>query len=84
MSPRPPDHEFCADVIHRLDDYVDRALDERELAAVEAHLAACLACAREYEFERQVLARVRDKLARIQAPAGMLERVRQVWAKRES
>ena len=37
---------WCGDVLERLPDYVDGALDPAEVARVEAHLAGCDWCER--------------------------------------
>ena len=34
----------CDELLHRLTDYAERALSEDACAALEAHLAGCLAC----------------------------------------
>lgn len=47
----------CADVLDRLDDYVDGTLPEAEFQEVELHLAGCADCAAEHRFLRELLAR---------------------------
>ena len=37
----------CEETLPRLDDFVDRELDEAESQEIELHLAACVACAQE-------------------------------------
>jgi len=46
----------CAEVVERLDDYVDGALDERAFQEVELHLSGCTACRDEERQLRAVLA----------------------------
>ncbi len=72
----PLDRLTCQDTFARLDDYLDRALTVAEMAAVQAHLDDCLACAREYRFEQGVLDDMRAKLAHLEVAPGLLERVR--------
>jgi anti-sigma factor (TIGR02949 family) len=72
-----PSRLSCEETFRRLDDYLDRNLGDVERAEVEAHLAACELCAREYQFEARVIADVRAKLGRVDVPAGLAERVAQ-------
>lgn len=72
-----PSRLSCEETFRRLDDYLDRRLDEAERTEVERHLAACEVCAREYHFEARVIAEVKAKLVRVDAPAGLAERVAQ-------
>jgi len=65
----------CAEVFARLDDYVDRELSVAEQQQVEAHLAVCAACTREYRFEASVLEALKAKLRRIAVPPGLVARV---------
>ncbi len=71
-----PDRYTCEETFRRLDDYLDRALGPAERALVEAHLATCEACASEYRFERGVLDTVRDRLAHLEVPASLKEKMR--------
>jgi anti-sigma factor (TIGR02949 family) len=65
----------CTETFRRLDDYLDRELSAKELADVEEHLEACANCAGEFQVERELIAGIRDKLRRVRAPGGLLERV---------
>lgn len=69
------DRLSCEELFRRLDDYLDRELDEREARLVREHLETCAVCAGEYGFEASVLMNVRKKLGRIQAPAGLMARI---------
>jgi len=66
----------CEEVFRRLDDYVDRALEPGEIHLVEEHLADCVQCAREFEFEETLLAEVRTRLRRLDVPKSLAEEVR--------
>lgn len=66
----------CLEMVARLDDYVDRQLDDAEIRRVEDHLAGCLDCAREYRFEADLLERIRHRLRRIAIPADLLGTIR--------
>ncbi|MDX1996299.1 MAG: zf-HC2 domain-containing protein [Thermoanaerobaculia bacterium] len=70
-----PSRLSCEETFLRLDDYLDRRLDETERTEVELHLATCEVCAREYQFESRVIAEVKSKLGRVDVPAGLAERV---------
>lgn len=65
--------DACREACDRLEDYVDRELSPAELARVEEHLQACLRCAAHFRFEAGVLDGLRRQVARIRAPAGLLE-----------
>lgn len=69
------DRYTCEDAFRRLDDYLDRELSPREADLVRQHLELCAACASEYQFEESVIRQVREKLARIPAPEGLLSRI---------
>ena len=69
------DHDTCAQVFERLDDYLDRELEADEVARVEKHLETCAICAAEFVFESALYTRIRHKLQRLDVPAGLAERV---------
>ncbi len=50
----------CAHAERCMQAYVDRALSSDEVAAVEAHLAECPACARCYRLEQEIRTVVRE------------------------
>lgn len=70
-----PTRYNCKEVFERLDDFVDRELDPEELGCVEEHLEKCAACAREYEFEADLLTEIRAKLRRIDVPHDLATRI---------
>lgn len=70
-----PDRYTCEQAFKRLDDYVDRELSPEEQRLVHEHLQTCQSCASEFTFEASVLDGVRDRLRRIAAPPGLLDRV---------
>ena len=74
MTPYP-DRLSCEELFRRLDDYLDRELSADEARLVREHLETCAICATEYTFEASMLRTVREKLRRIQAPPGLLERI---------
>ena len=65
----------CQETFRRLDDYLDRALPPEERRLVAAHLEQCVACAREYRFEQNVIDHVRGTLGRLDVPADLARRV---------
>lgn len=65
----------CEEAFARLDEYVDRELSAEEMGKVREHLEACARCAREFDFEAEVLEAVREKVRRIRAPDGLRARI---------
>ena len=65
----------CEETFRRLDDYVDRALPAEERRRVEAHLADCVVCAREYRFEQSVIDHLRGALRRLDVPPDLFRKV---------
>jgi mycothiol system anti-sigma-R factor len=66
----------CRDAEHRLQPYLDRALTEAEVAAVERHLAGCAYCNDRYVFERRLRSQVKDCCCGEVVPAGFVDRLR--------
>lgn len=64
----------CRLAEERLHAYLDRALEARDAAAVERHLADCGYCRERYAFEARLRDRVRSCCAG--APDGFVERLR--------
>lgn len=58
----------CEQAFARLDDYLDRELAQDELAGVKAHLEICAHCAMAFDFEAEVLARIRSKIQSVVVP----------------
>jgi hypothetical protein len=58
--------------------YLDRALAGEPLAALEAHLEACLDCCDRLRFSRQLDAFVKARLPEATLPAGLDEKIRRV------
>ena len=69
------DRITCEAAFRRLDDFMDRQLNEDEMRLVEEHLHICADCTREFAFEASVLAGVRRKLRAIVAPPDLLARI---------
>ncbi len=72
----PPDRDRCADVLRRLDEFLDRELAEDEMELVRHHLEDCSVCAAEMRFEASVLNEMRSKLRRIAVPPALRDSVR--------
>jgi len=70
-----PDRLTCEEMFRRLDDFLDRELDEEQMRKVREHLETCVVCAREFAFEESVLTDVRAKLRRVAAPADLMGKV---------
>ena len=65
----------CRQAFDRLEDFLDRELAAEETILVRAHLEVCAQCAAEFHFEQRLLDGVRARLARIQVPADLAERI---------
>lgn len=52
----------CKHTLAKLDDYLDRELSAREMWAVEWHLKTCHACEDKFEFEREFVFALRERL----------------------
>lgn len=50
----------CEEAIHRLAEYLDGELSDREDAEVERHLETCRSCWSRAEFERRIRSRLAD------------------------
>jgi anti-sigma factor (TIGR02949 family) len=70
------DRYTCQETFSRLNDYLDRELSPEEMRLVEEHLAVCAYCVLEFAFEANVLREVRSKVQSIQAPEGLMSKVR--------
>jgi len=69
------DRLTCEETFRRLDDYLDRELDQHEMALVRKHLKACDVCESEYVFEDTIFNVVRKKLWQVPLPEGLRDRV---------
>jgi anti-sigma factor (TIGR02949 family) len=67
----------CEEVIERLFDYLDRALDHQQAADIERHLARCRDCFTRAEFEKRLRARV-EAAGTVKAPPRLRRRVQQL------
>ena len=72
MSLRLVDCSPCAEMLRRLDEYVDRSLTPPERRQVEVHLHQCLGCASQFQFEAVLLGLIRQRLRRIDIPRDLL------------
>lgn len=75
------DRFTCAEVLQRLDDYLDRELSPEEMTLVREHLEICSMCAEEHYYERHILDGVKDKIRRIKAPPTLLGKVQAAIAR---
>ena len=65
----------CRETLQRLDDYLDRELDPREVRIVERHLKICRQCARKFAFEADLVREIKVKLQRVRVPEELHGRV---------
>ncbi|HEY7408682.1 MAG TPA: zf-HC2 domain-containing protein [Gemmatimonadaceae bacterium] len=65
----------CQTVVRALWDYLDRQLDEPQMAAIDAHLAECASCRAHSTFERRLVDEIRTARAQHQDAAELRTRV---------
>ena len=65
----------CEAVVRALWDYLDRELCDADLAAIDAHLAACENCRSHAVFERQLIDEIRALRAQQDEPETLRSRV---------
>ncbi len=70
------DRYTCDEALRRLDDYVDRELNEAELRQVREHIETCAACAGVFQTESGRLDQLKQKLRRVAVPADLMARIR--------
>lgn len=58
----------CHEALARLDDFIDRELSEDESRRVAAHLRICRECASKFRFQEELVAGLREKIARVETP----------------
>ena len=73
--PQHPDFHDCADVLDRLDAWIDGDLDRTEAMAVEAHFDSCPACQAELRLAEEVLVELRA-MPEFTVPDRVLQEVR--------
>ena len=73
----------CKETLARLDDYLDRELSAEEIRRVERHLKICRHCTHKFGFEKALLAQMRERVARIDAPPELWERITHALADAE-
>jgi anti-sigma factor (TIGR02949 family) len=65
----------CEAVVRALWDYLDRELDEADIAAIDAHLGKCEHCRAHAVFERQLIDEIRVLRAQYEEPNTLREQV---------
>jgi anti-sigma factor RsiW len=58
----------CREALERLDDFVDRELPLDESRRVSQHLKLCRECGRKFRFEADLVAGLKEKIERVEAP----------------
>jgi anti-sigma factor RsiW len=69
------DLECCADVLERLDAWIDGDLDDAEAAAVKEHVDRCKSCQAEQQLAMAVVAEFRS-MPEFDVPAGVMQTVK--------
>jgi len=70
------DDEGCADVLERLDAWIDGDLDVAEAAAVKAHVDHCESCQAERQLAEAVVAELRS-MPEFDVPQRVVQRIRE-------
>jgi len=65
----------CRQAFDRLENFLDRELSPEETLRVQEHLDICAVCTREFQFEAGILDGIRARLARIQIPMRLADRI---------
>ena len=65
----------CQTVVRALWDYLDRQLDEPQMAAIDAHLAECANCRAHSVFEQRLVDEIRSARGQHQDAAELRVRV---------
>jgi anti-sigma factor (TIGR02949 family) len=68
----------CEQAVDQFFAYLDRALSGKPLAALEAHLEACLNCCDKLRFERQLDDFIKARLPEARLPADLDAKIRRV------
>jgi len=80
-----PDRYTCEQFFRRLPEFLDGETGGRQAESMREHLAVCSVCLAEYEFERDLLEEVREKLKPVEeAPPGLLDRIGKLLREDES
>lgn len=61
----------CAEVLQRLDDYIDGELSVSEMELVRSHLSCCAECAAAYRRELHLIGLVRARLGQVAVPSDL-------------
>lgn len=69
------DRYTCEEALRRLEDFLDRELTAEEMERVQGHLNTCAACTSQYQFERDLLDGLRQKIRRIALPDELRDRI---------
>lgn len=84
MSPPAAFSADCETVVRALWDYLDRELDERDLAAIDAHLAACEHCRAHAAFEQRLIEEIRSLRTQHAEPGALRARLLDVLRRTRS
>lgn len=68
----------CGECVRALEAYVDRELDEREIAEVRQHLEFCPPCEDRFRFEADLKRLVKVCCEQDTAPVELREKLRQI------
>ena len=69
------DYFSCEEAIRRLNEYLDQELEPAEREVVLKHLQVCKPCLERFDFERNLLTALREKICRIAAPGHLRSKI---------
>jgi len=75
---RSVDPLTCEQVFRRLNDYLDRNLEDAEMEQVAEHLEVCAQCASEHAFEATMLDGLKERLRHVTAPPSLLDKIQRI------
>ncbi len=59
------DRITCEHAFRHLDDYLDHELTAQEMGEIKSHLEICTMCAKEFRFQAEVIAEMRERIQRL-------------------
>ena len=72
------DFYSCEEALNRLNDYLDRELNETERLVVMKHLEICKPCFSRFSFEQTLVISLRQKIVALEAPERVRKRLREI------
>lgn len=74
----------CEHALREVEQYLDRELDDAEMAWVESHLEGCPPCMRKAVFQRKVHEMIVRSCGHDELPESMHVRIQRLWVQLSS